>query len=177
MTKCVVFFLRFSIGSFFSKLFGGSDETPLRSFGNGFWNVRVPFQINLLEIGTHMSLIQLRNGNFLVIDTVVINDQLKQQIDEVTNSGTKIEAVLAVHPFHTLAYADFYKMYPNVKYYGTPRHLRKLTEIKWAGQLDDQGNKTLLSQWAPEVELRIPAGNFNSKQKKTFQLTQDFDFF
>lgn len=131
----------------------------MRSFGNGFYNVRVPFQINLLEIGTHMSLIQLHNGNFLVIDTVVMNDQLKNELDELTNNGTKIEAVLAVHPFHTLAYSAFHKMYPNVKYYGTPRHLRRLTEIKWTGQLDDAENKALLSKWAPEVELRIPAGD------------------
>lgn len=149
-----------SIGTFFSQMFGAADDTPIRSFPNGFWNVRVPFQINLLEIGTHMSLIQLKNGNFLVIDTVVISDQLKGELDELTHNGTKIEAVLAVHPFHTLAYSDFYKMYPNVKYYGTPRHLRKLTDIKWAGQLDDAENKALLTKWAPEVELRIPAGHF-----------------
>lgn len=111
-----------------------------------------------MEIGTHMSLIQLNNGNFLVIDTVVINDQLKQQLDEMTNNGTKIEAVIAVHPFHTLAYSAFYKMYPNAQYYGTPRHLRKLTEIKWAGQVDADENKALLTKWAPEVELRIPDG-------------------
>lgn len=105
-----------------------------------------------------MSLIQLRNGNFLVIDTVMISDQLKRELDDLTNNGTKIEAVLAVHPFHTLAYSDFHKMYPNVKYYGTPRHIRKLTEIKWTGQLDEIDNRALLSKWAPEVELRIPAG-------------------
>ncbi|XP_037040368.1 uncharacterized protein LOC119077304 [Bradysia coprophila] len=146
------------IGSFFSSLFGAPQDTPIRSFGNGFWNVRVPFQIKLLEIGTHMSLIQLSNGNFLVIDTVALNDQLERELNELTNNGTKIEAVLAVHPFHTLAYSAFHRLYPNVPYYGTPRHLRKLTEIKWAGQLDDKENKELLSKWAPDVELRIPAG-------------------
>lgn len=110
-----------------------------------------------VEIGTHMSVIQLRNGNFLVIDTVAMNDNLMQEFNELTHNGTKIEAVIAVHPFHTLAYPAFHKLYPKLKYYGTPRHLRKITQIKWAGQLDVDGNKLL--QWAPEVELRIPAGN------------------
>lgn len=114
--------------------------------------------MKLLEIGTHMSVIQLRNGNFLVIDTVEINDQLKRELDELTQNGTKIEAVLAVHPFHTMAYTSFHDLYPNVKYYGTPRHLRRYSKIKWAGQLDNSQNKALLSKWAPEVELRIPAG-------------------
>lgn len=111
-----------------------------------------------------MSLIELHNGNFLVIDTVILSDQRKRELDELTSNGTKIEAVLAVHPFHTLAYSAFYKMYPNVEYYGTPRHLRKLTEIKWTGQLDDAENKALLSKWSPEVELRIPAGYLTIKQ-------------
>lgn len=118
-----------------------------------------------------MSLIQLQNGNFLVIDTVALNDQLKSELDELTSNGTKIEAVVAVHPFHTLAYSAFYKMYPNAKYYGTPRHLRKLTEIKWTGQLDEADNKALLSQWAPEVDLRIPAGNILNFSKMLSVMT------
>lgn len=109
-----------------------------------------------VDIGTHMSIIQLRNGRFLIVDTVAMNDNLIYAFNELTHNGTKIEAVVAVHPFHTLAYSAFHKLYPDVKYYGTPRHLRKLTEIKWAGQLDDTNG--LLSTWAPEVELRIPAG-------------------
>lgn len=144
-----------SVTSFFTSMW--SPETPLRPFGNGFWNVRVPFKINMVDIGSHMSVIKLQNGNFLVIDTVEINDQLKRDLDELTQNGTKIEAVLAVHPFHTLAWSAFYKMYPNAKYYGTPRHLRKLTDIQWAGQLDES---KILSTWSPEVELRIPAGYY-----------------
>lgn len=107
-----------------------------------------------------MSIIQLQNGRFLIIDTVAMNDIVKQELMELTNNGTKIEAVIAVHPFHTLAYPAFYKLFPKVKYYGTPRHLRKLTEINWSGQLDNDDNKNLLTKWAPEVELRIPDGSF-----------------
>jgi len=68
----------------------------------------------------------------------------------------KIEAVLATHPFHTLAFPAFYQQYPNCPYYGTPRHLRKQSEqIKWAGSLNDE---SIRRKWAPEVEMRIPAG-------------------
>lgn len=112
-----------------------------------------------VDIGGHMSIIQLRNGRFLIIDTVALNENLIRELNQLTQNGTKIEAVVAVHPFHTLAYPAFYQIYPHVKYYGTPRHLRKLTEIKWTGQLDADDNKELLSTWYPEVELRIPDGN------------------
>lgn len=156
-----------SLGSLFTKFGIMAHQTPqLHQIGPGFWNVRTSFKVfKIIDIGTHMSVIQLRNGNFLVIDTVEMNDQLKKELDDLTNNGTKIEAVVGVHPFHTLAFPGFYKLYPNAKYYGTPRHLRNLKDIKWTGELDN--NKESLSRWEPEVELRIPAGGF---KKITFSL-------
>lgn len=153
----------FGLGSLLTKFGIMAPQTPqLNQIGSGFWNVRASFKLfKLLDIGTHMSVIQLRNGNFLVIDTVEMNDQLKKELDDLTNNGTKIEAVVAVHPFHTLAFPGFYKLYPDAKYYGTPRHLRNLKDINWTGQLDD--NKESLSRWEPEVELRIPAGKLPVK--------------
>ncbi|XP_037047192.1 uncharacterized protein LOC119081980 [Bradysia coprophila] len=148
----------FGLGSWLTKFGIMAPQTPqLNQIGPGFWNVRASFKLfKLIDIGTHMSLVQLRNGNFLVIDTVEMNDQLKKELDDLTNNGTKIEAVVGVHPFHTLAFPGFYKLYPDAKYYGTPRHLRNLKDVQWTGQLDD--NKESLSRWEPEVELRIPAG-------------------
>lgn len=140
-----------------------SDLSQLRAIGDGFFNICVPFKMVGVEIGTHMSIIQLRNGNFLIIDTVAMNDKLSNEFNQLTHNGTKIDAVIAVHPFHTLAYSAFHKRYPDVKYYGTPRHVRKVTEIKWAGQLDADENKALLTKWAPEVELRIPDGYMKFK--------------
>lgn len=153
-----------SLSSLFTKFGIMAHQSPqLHQIGPGFWNVRTSFKLfKIIDIGTHMSVIQLRSGNFLVIDTVEMNDQLKKELDDLTNNGTKIEAVVGVHPFHTLAFPDFYKLYPDAKYYGTPRHLRNLKDIKWTGQLDN--NKESLSKWEPEVELRIPAGKHISLQ-------------
>lgn len=153
----------FGLGSWLTKLGIMAPQTPqLNQIGPGFWNVRASFKLfKIIDIGTHMSVIQLRNGNFLVVDTVEMNDQLKNELDNLTNNGTKIEAVIGVHPFHTLAFPGFYKLYPDAKYYGTPRHLRNLKDIKWTGQLDD--NKESLSRWEPEVELRIPAGEIKER--------------
>lgn len=147
-----------SLSSFCTKLGIMANQSPqLHQIGPGFWNVRTSFKLfKIIDIGTHMSVIQLRSGNFLVIDTVEMNDQLKKELDDLTNNGTKIEAVVGVHPFHTLAFPSFYKLYPDAKYYGTPRHIRNVKDVKWTGQLDN--NKESLSKWEPEVELRIPAG-------------------
>lgn len=135
------------------------EKNVLYEVAKNFWNIRVSFKvlIGLIDVGSHMSLIRLNNGNFLVIDTVTLNDQLKSSIDQLTDNGKKIEAVIAVHPFHTLAFPAFYQAYPNAQYYGTPRHLRRLTQIPWAGSLDDC---QIRKKWEPEVEMRIPAGDF-----------------
>jgi hypothetical protein len=64
-----------------------------------------------------MSIIRLPTGRFLVIDTVDLNPALKVEIDQLTNNGANIEAVVAAHPFHTLYFNPFYKAYPNIPYH------------------------------------------------------------
>jgi hypothetical protein len=136
-------------------------KNELYQIGPGFWNVRSRFRVlaKLIDIETQMSFIELYNGNFLVIDTVELNDHLRQEINHLTDNGNKIEAVIGTHPFHTLSFPTFYESYPNAAYYGTPRHLRRLTQIPWIGSLDDC---SVRKKWEPDVELRIPAGQFNT---------------
>ncbi|EFC44062.1 predicted protein [Naegleria gruberi] len=129
-------------------------EKRIKEIGKNFFNIRASFKIKgLINIGTHMSLIRLSNGKYLVIDTVPLDEELKKEIDELTNNGVDIEAVVATHPFHTLAFPDFYKNYSSASYYGTPRHIRNQKDIPWAGNIMDHLNK-----WSPDVEMRIPAG-------------------
>jgi hypothetical protein len=103
-----------------------------------------------------MSLIRLNNGGFLVIDTVPLDTELKDEIDKLTDQGRNITAVLATHPFHTLSFPGFYEAYPNTVYIGTPRHIRNIKGIAW--EKDDISSPAILQRWAPEVEMRIPAG-------------------
>jgi len=49
----------------------------------------------------------------------------------------------------------FYQQYPKAKYYGTPRHLRRIKDIPWAGSLWDCKNRAL---W-PGIKMRIPRGS------------------
>ena len=119
-----------------------------------FWNIRSGFKVfGLLNIGTHMSVIRLSTGRFLVIDAVPLDDDLKREFDELTNGGELVDAVLATHPFHSLALPGFHQAYPRLRFIGCPRHLRNLPEIPWAGEIREH-----LTDWAPEVQMRIPAG-------------------
>lgn len=60
-----------------------------------------------------MSVIKLASGKFLIIDTVPLEEEHKAALDALTENGALIEAVVATHPFHTLAFPAFYKAYPN----------------------------------------------------------------
>lgn len=132
------------------------EKNELYLIGSNFWNVRGRFKVlKFIDIGTQMSIIKLRNGKFLIIDTVEMDDHLRRQINQLTNNGQNIEAVIGTHPFHTLSFPAFYQAYPKAAYYGTPRHLCRLTEIPWKGSLDDCDVR---KKWEPDVEMRIPAG-------------------
>lgn len=112
----------------------------------------------LVDIGNHMSIARLSSGRFLVIDAVDpkhMNGQLQEDIDRLTDGGRLIEAVVATHPFHTLGFLPFYRIYPDAAYIGTPRHLRTLPEIPWAGDISDSA---VQQRWLPEVDIRIPQG-------------------
>jgi len=131
----------------------GNRTIPI---GPGFWNVRASFITAGLNIGTQMSLIQLKSGRFLILDTVELDAQLLNDINSLTKNGTLIEAVIATHPFHTVYFPAFYKAFPNVTYYGTPRHIKNQPNIPWKGSMYDCANR---QRWLPEVHMRIPRGS------------------
>ncbi|KAL0486705.1 hypothetical protein AKO1_001625 [Acrasis kona] len=131
--------------------------------GKDFYNIRGDWfeviQGVKYNLRTHMSLIRLASGKFLVIDTIEMNNELKSNIDKLTNNGSLIEAVVAVHPFHTTFFKPFYAIYNRtasgrpIRYFGTPRHLRNIKDVHWDGDLT---NPSIRKLWNPEVDIQIP---------------------
>jgi hypothetical protein len=125
--------------------------------GNKFWNIRGSFYKYCFDIGTQMSIVCLTSmtpNKYLIIDAVDLNNSDKDYIDYLTQNGTLIEAVLLTHPFHTESVPNLLSYYPNVKYYGTPRHLRMFPSIKWAGDLTKH-----MKDWENDgIFLKIPYG-------------------
>ena len=84
---------------------------------------------------------------------------LKEEIDRLTEGGHLLAAVVATHPFHTLGFAPFFAAYghlPHLQWFGTPRHLRRLASIPWAGSVSDPA---VLARWEGQgVFMRLPAG-------------------
>jgi len=132
------------------------DANQTIPIGPGFWNVRSTFFIGGADVGTHMSLIQLKSGKFVIVDTVDLNAELQTEINDLTHNGDLMEAIIATHPFHTTYFPAFYKVYPKVPFYGTPRHLKIQPEIAWAGSMYDCSNR---QRWLPEIHMRIANGS------------------
>eukprot|EP01121_Diplochlamys_sp_Union-15-3_P013456 TRINITY_DN4175_c0_g1_i2.p1 TRINITY_DN4175_c0_g1~~TRINITY_DN4175_c0_g1_i2.p1 ORF type:complete len:295 (+),score=44.87 TRINITY_DN4175_c0_g1_i2:132-887(+) len=102
-----------------------------------------------------MSVAKLSNEKYMIIDAIPLTEQIKHDLNKLTNNGENIEAVLMTHPFHTLSINDFHKFYPKAHYYGCPRHLKLFPHIPWAGNLNDC---SVREKWSKDIELRIPAG-------------------
>jgi len=105
------------------------EPKRIQEVAPGFYNIRADLKIalGLINIGNQMSIIKLASGRFLIIDAIQLDNQLKSEIDILTENGAKIEAFISTHPFHTLHIKDFNKAYPNLEYYGCPRHLKKIS--------------------------------------------------
>jgi len=132
----------------------------LRELGDGFYNIRVPFRYKgLVDIGNHMSFCRLSSGAYLAIDAIDPRAKkgLKAEIDRLTRGGHLIDAVIATHPFHTLGFKPFQACYPSnhIQWYGTPRHLRRIRDIPWCGDVHSKSTRSLFE---PDVSIRIPCG-------------------
>ena len=70
---------------------------------DGFWNIRGSFKIRgIVDVGTQVSLVRRKSGKFVFLDSYTLSDPVKRQLDEITHGGKDVEAILNVHPFHTL---------------------------------------------------------------------------
>ncbi len=110
---------------------------------SGFWNIRGSFRVGgVVDIGTQASLVRLGSGNFLFLDSYGISDELREQIDGIVAGDGEIEAIINLHPFHTVHVERMHEMYPEARLYGTQRHLERFDEL-WRLAVVDPELRTL----------------------------------
>jgi hypothetical protein len=141
-----------------------SDQ--ILQISDAFWNIRGDFKIGgFLNIGTHASLVQRRTGKFVLLDAYTLQGDVKERIDALCKNGDDIEAIINLHPFHTLHVQDVHKQYPNAKLYGTQRHIEKFADLPWQPDLTESDECADL--FADDFEFSVPAGvDFVSSNEK-----------
>lgn len=125
--------------------------------GENFWNIRGSFRIGrLVDVGTHASLVRLRSGRFVFLDAYALAPDVRATVDELTAGGEAIEAIINLHPFHTLHVEALWRQYPNARLYGTQRHLSRLPALPWQPATTDA--PALHAQYADDFDFSVPAG-------------------
>jgi hypothetical protein len=122
-----------------------------------FWNIRGDFKIGgILNIGTHASLVRRGNGKFVLLDAYTLQGKVKEQIDTLSRGGDDIEAIINLHPFHTMHVQKAHEQYPNAKLYGTQRHIDKFPDLDWQPELTESA--ACADLFADDLEFSVPAG-------------------
>lgn len=122
-----------------------------------FWNIRGEFKVGgLIDIGTHTSLVRRENDEFVLLDAYTLSDDVKIQVDELTEGGAKLAAIINLHPFHTVHTQRAHEQYPNASLYGTRRHLELFPNLPWQRELTE--SEQFQTLFAPDFEFSIPAG-------------------
>ncbi|WP_422357825.1 hypothetical protein [Qipengyuania flava] len=129
----------------------------LIDLGNGFWTVRGSLRIGgVFDVGTQCSLVRLANGNFVFLDSYTLTDAIRAEVDALTDGGARVEAIINVHPFHTLHCEWMHRAFPQAKLYGTARHLEHLPDLPWESlRCEDDG---LAQRYADDFAFSVPRG-------------------
>ena len=133
---------------------------------DGFWNIRGSFKIGgILDVGTHASLVRRANGKLVFLDSYTLSEPVKRDVDALTRGGEDVEAILNVHPFHTVHARAMHALYPRAKIYGTSRHHTLFPDLPWERTRTEDAETHAL--FADDFDFSVPRGvDFVSADEK-----------
>lgn len=128
----------------------------IHDLGAGFWNIRGTLRLGgVINIGTQCSLVKLDSGRFIFLDSYSLTGDVRDEVMALTNNGQAVEAVLNVHPFHTLHCAQMAKDFPQAIFYGSSRHHKKVPEVQWS---EDLVESSAVTQRYSELKFSLSEG-------------------
>ena len=122
-----------------------------------FWNFRGSHKIaKIIDVGTQMSLVRRASGKFVLLDSFDIDGDERETFLTLTNGGADVEAILNVHPYHTLHCAAVHDAVPHARLIGTLRHRQQIPTLPWeAGVIEDVATQ---AEFGDIFEFSVPAG-------------------
>lgn len=118
--------------------------------------MRGSFKIAGIDIGTHISLVTVAPNRFVILDSYTLSDDQFNEIVAITGGAENIEAVINLHPFHTLHVKAMRERFPKTRFYGTRRHHEKFPDIAWQPVFSEDDAMNLLYQRA--LNFTVPHG-------------------
>jgi hypothetical protein len=128
----------------------------MKQLADDFWNFRGTFKIaGLIDVGTQMSLIRRPTGRFLLIDSYAVSGADRDALLKLTDNGAAIDAIINVHPFHTLHCRAAHDLAPGARLFGTQRHREQAPELPWeADHIEDGATQAQFN----ELTFSVPDG-------------------
>ena len=129
-----------------------------------FWNIRGSFKIGIIEAGTQASLVRRANGKLVLLDSYTLSGAVEREVAALSNDGRDLEAILNLHPFHTIHVRRVHERFPDAKLYGTARHHAKAPELPWEPERTE--DPSLHAMFADDFDFSVPRGvDFISKNE------------
>ena len=129
----------------------------IEHLSENFWNIRGDFKIaHVINIGTHMSLVRKPDGKFILIDAYELDEPDRSELMVLTDNGSLIDAVLNVHPFHTMHCKFVHETLPHARLIGTRRHHEQKPQLDWDPALIE--DVATQQQFGDLFDFSIPAG-------------------
>jgi hypothetical protein len=124
---------------------------------DNFWNLRGTFRVGgVLDVGTQASLVRLASGKFVFLDSYTLSGAPRRRVNELTGGGENVEAILNLHPFHTMHVRWMHEHYPQARLYGTARHLERFPDLPWEPQRTE--DPALHAAFAEDFDFSVPRG-------------------
>lgn len=124
---------------------------------DGFWNIRGSFKLlGMLDLGTHSSLVRLGSGRFVLLDSYTLDGNIADEVLARTDGGKLIDAVLNLHPFHTVHVKAVAERFPQARLYGTERHHAKFPQLDWAPERTESPECAAL--FSDDFDFMVPQG-------------------
>lgn len=129
----------------------------ITDFGHGLHHIRGSFRIaGLVDVGTHCSLVELPGGGFVFLDSYTLDGSVLQEVMRLTDGGTRVRAILNLHPYHTVHCEWMHRTFPQAVLYGTARHRSQLPHLPW--HEEDCAADVLTQAFGPHLRFSVPRG-------------------
>jgi len=77
--------------------------------------------------------VKLGSGNFVFLDAYAFDACQQEAINSIIGDAS-VEAILNLHPFHTVNVERMHELYPCAKLYGTARHRHRFPNLPWESE-------------------------------------------
>jgi hypothetical protein len=103
-----------------------------------------------------MSLVRMASGKFVLLDSYTPDAATRQKLFELTDGGLAVEAILNLHPFHTMHVTTVAALFPHAKLYGTARHAARFPDLAWEATRTE--STALGDLFGADLRFSVPRG-------------------